>query len=205
MTDKREIAVAPRGISRERNDPGGDDAVGATLPVGFRATSDDEGFKLVIKERPKWAAFLSIFALLWNGFMVVWFTIAISSGQWAMALFGLIHGAVGLIVGYLALRGLLNRVELTVCRGALTTQHRPLPWFHPGPIEGDDIDQLFVEEDRSLRVNNRPVVRYALRVLKKSGGTRQLLIVNELQQARYLEREVERAFGVEDRDMPNEA
>lgn len=205
MIDKGQITRAPVGISRERNGPGTDDAVGAVLPVGFRATSDDDGFKLVIKARPKWAWFLSFFALFWNGFMVVWFTIAINAGEWMMGAFGLIHGTVGLIVGYIALRGLFNRIELTISRGMLTTRHAPLPWFHPGPITGTDIDQLFVEEDRSLRVNDRPVVRYALRLRKKQGATRQLVIVEELEQARYLEREIERAFGVEDRDMPGEA
>lgn len=197
-------SVPPRGITREMDTPSDVDAVGVSLPVGFRATSNDDGFTLVVKQRPTWAYFLTVFALGWNGFMALWFTIAIASGAWMMALFGTLHAVVGFVVGYLALRGLLNRIELRVTRGALVIEHKPLPWPSPPPLARADIEQLYVRLDHSLRVNNRPVDRYELRLRETSGKERKLLIVDAPEQAQYLEREIERAFAIEDRRVASE-
>jgi hypothetical protein len=196
---------APAGVTREQAGASTDDAVGVSLPVGFRATSDDEGFKLVVKKRSKTALFFVPFALFWNGFMVVWFTIAFAGGLWGMAAAGTLHALIGGVMAYVASRGVLNRIELTITRGVLSVDHKPLPWFRPPPIERRDIEQLFVEEDRSLRVNNRPVVRFALKLREKGGKVRQLFILDEIEQARFLEGEVERAFGIEDEPVPGEA
>lgn len=194
----------PGGITRAANSGVLDDAVGATLPVGFRATSDDEGFLLVVKPRPKWAWILAMFALAWNGFLACWFTIAIVTGQWSMAAFGTIHAVVGVGVGYAALRGILNRVEVSVSRGVLSVRHRPLPWVAPRPLARDDIDQLFVREDKSLKVNGRPVTRFALMLRDRQKREHQLCIVEDPDQAGYLEREIEAAFRIEDRAITRE-
>lgn len=197
-------STLPPGVTRETDGPSTLDAVGNSLPVGFRATSSDEGFALVVKKRGAWVPVLTVFALGWNGFMVLWFTMSIATGAWMMAAFGTVHALVGVLVGYIALRGLLNRIELRVSRGVLTVAHKPLPWFSPPPLRRDEIDQLFVQEDHSLRVNGRTVVRFQLRLREKGGRERQLLIVEEARQAQYLEREIERAFEIEDRAQPHE-
>jgi hypothetical protein len=194
----------PEGIVREDANAATDDSVGALLPVGFRATSDEEGFELVVNARPRWAGFLFFFAILWNGFMVMWFGIAFTQGQWGMAVAGTLHGAVGFLVGYLALRGMLNRVELSVRRGVLDVRHRPLPWPAPPPAAREEIDQLYVEEDTSLEVNGQPVLRFRLKLRLKSGKEHKLLILDKLEQAQFLEREVERAFAIEDRALIEE-
>lgn len=195
---------APLGVTRERNQLPTDEAVGVSLPVGFRATSTDEGFTLVVKQRPLVGKFLLVFALFWNGFMAVWFTIAISTGMWPMAVFGTIHAVVGVVVGYIALRLVLNRVELRVSRGTLSIEHKPLPWPAPPPLPRADIEQLYVRLDENLRVNGRPVERYELRVREHSGRERRLVMLDALEQARYLEREIERAFQVCDEPIATE-
>lgn len=189
----------PGGVTRAANPRVLDDAVGATLPVGFRATSDDDGFLLVVRSRPKWVWFLAVFALVWNGFLAFWFTIAIGTGQWSMAAVGSIHALVGVAVGYAALRGTLNRVEVSVSRGVLSVRHRPLPWLAPKPLARADIDQLFVREDKSLKVNGRTVTRFALMLRDGKKREHQLCIVEDPDQAWYLEREIEAAFHIEDR------
>ncbi len=194
----------PDGVTREAKPLPTDDAVSVALPVGFRATSHDAGFTLVVKSRPVWAWFVGLFALLWNGFLVVWFSIAIGTGAWGMAAAGSLHAAVGVVMGYLALRGLLNRIEVSVSRGVLTVRHRPLPWRRPPALARAEIEQLFVTPDRSLKSNGRVVERYALKVSTVRGKEHRLFIVDNPEQAQYFEREIERAFQIEDRALPDE-
>lgn len=198
MTTTNEL---PPGIERKANDLPTDNAVGVHLPVGFRATSTSDGFTLVMKSRGVWLAFMVLFSLFWNGFMLLWFVIAIAAGAWQMAAFGSIHGLVGLVLGYITVRGLINRVELEVKGGVLTVTHKPLPWRAPPPVAREDIDQLFIVPDRNLRMNGRPIERYQLRLREKSGKEWKLLVTEQWEQARSLEQEIERAFNIVDRPI----
>lgn len=204
MSETETDEPLPHGIRRDRNALPTDDAVGVNLPVGFRATSTDEGFTLMVKSRGPGALFLGLFALFWNGFMVVWFTLAITQGQWEMAAFGSIHGVVGIVIGYAAMRALFNRIQIEIRRGVLTVAHKPFPWPTPPPLTRADIEQLFVLADHSLRVNGRPVERYELRVRERRGRERKLALVDSLEQAHFLEAEIERAFGVVDEPVRGE-
>ena len=51
--------------------------------------------------------FLAFFCLFWDAVSwCVWFTIAFTQRQWAMAAFGTIHGAIGLGILYAVVAGL---------------------------------------------------------------------------------------------------
>ena len=52
---------------------------------------------------------LTFFTVFWDGFMIVWFGIALSQGIWIMAAFGTLHGAVGIGLLYYVLAGYLNK------------------------------------------------------------------------------------------------
>lgn len=83
-------------------------------------------------------------------------------------------------------------------------QHRPLLWLRPPAIARDDVEQLWVEEDRSLTVNDQTVLRCALKVRTRSGKRHTLAILAAIEQAHCVEREIERAFGVADVAMLHE-
>lgn len=87
--------------------------IAVPMPKGF--TVDDLGGQLKITRRwfgPKIIA-LAFFALFWDGFMVVWYGIALWNQIWFMALFGLLHLAVGLGITYYVLAGFVNRTFIT--------------------------------------------------------------------------------------------
>ena len=52
--------------------------------------------------------FLIFFCIIWDGFMVVWHTMSLTSGAWYMSLFGLLHTAVGIGLTYYTIAGFFN-------------------------------------------------------------------------------------------------
>jgi hypothetical protein len=60
--------------------------------------------------------FFVFFALFWNGFMVVWMSIALNQGQWIMAAFGSIHALVGLGLIYFCVANFLNKTRMERAR-----------------------------------------------------------------------------------------
>jgi hypothetical protein len=58
--------------------------------------------------------YLTFFCIFWDGFMIVWFSIAFANEQYGMALFGSIHGLVGIGLTYSTIAGYVNKTYITV-------------------------------------------------------------------------------------------
>ena len=153
---------------------------------------------------------LGFFALFWNGFLLVWYAIALSSfaagdSEAAMGLcFPVIHVAVGIGVGYGALAGFVNRTLVEVRTGHISVTHGPLWW--PGAVELDanDVEQLYVET-RVIRGKNSSRTVYDLKARLRDGSSTDLCKgVSELSSARYLEHRVEGWLGIEDQPVAGE-
>lgn len=178
-----------------------------------RAVPVDEGLsvsrspgRVEVSYRAGWAKtiFLLVFAVFWNGFMVVWFGISLSQGLWEMALFGTLHGLIGLVVAYSALVGLLNTTTVSVRDGRLRVWSAPLPTPGRQDLAADEIGQLFV---RSRVVRSKNSVRTVYDLIAETTHGTEVRVVKGLaapERARVLEAEVERALGVEDRAVPGE-
>lgn len=180
-------------------------AVGADLPVGFHALQQETRFEITSRIRPRALPFFLLFTIFWDGFMVMWFSIAIAGGLWEMAAFGSIHGLVGVGLTYSLMRQILNRTHFVVEGERLSVRHRPFPW--PGSFEfkGDRLEQLFVTKGEAYRVNGRPIMDY--RVMAKVRGIKEKILVKGLrtyEQARFIEQEIERVLEIEDRPMAGE-
>lgn len=98
---------------------------------------------------------------------------------------------------YAGLRGLVNRIEVTVVDGALRARHRPLPWLVPPTLCTDDIAQLFVADLAPHTTHPS----YGLRVRTHQGREHLLFAVPDLAVATYFETQIERALGIEDRPV----
>lgn len=55
-----------------------------------------------------------------------------------------------------------------------------------------------------MKVNERPVERYAVKARTRNGTVHTLLLADERRHASYLEREIERAFAIQDRPIAGE-
>ncbi|MEM6368150.1 MAG: hypothetical protein AAF851_07575 [Myxococcota bacterium] len=148
---------------------------------------------------------LLFFCAFWNGFLVLWYSIAFSQEDppLLMLLIPVIHIAVGLGVGWYTLCGFLNRTTITAGWGKLKIRHGPLPW--PGNVEldGRSVDQLWVTEQlRRSRTTHRRFFRLHLRTGR--GEERRLLDFENERQALYVEQQIERALGIKDRRVAGE-
>ncbi len=179
-------AVAPDAVDRELSvarceacgavfgvtADGGAEASPARPQVGMPKGMEvlDIGQALQITWRWFGAKYLGLlfFCIFWNGFMIAWHTIAISQGAWFMSLFGLIHTAVGVVLGYVTLAGLLNRTTLRAGGGVLEIHHAPLPWPNNHlTLTAEDLRQLYVKEKVSRGNNNSVSRSYSLSALHR--------------------------------------
>jgi len=90
-----------------------------------------DGAAVAFVVRPqRWAALpLVFFTVVWNVFLVGWFRLAFDApGPLGLALWApLVHLAIGAVVAYEALQGLVGRVVLTLDRAHLGARREPLP------------------------------------------------------------------------------
>ncbi len=147
---------------------------------------------------------LTIFALFWNGFMVMWYGIAIYNRIWVMALFGLLHAGIGVGLIYYVLAGYLNTTVIKANMGDLEIKHGPLP--SPGNTRPDRglIGQLYCKA-KIHRGRNSTGCSYELHATTKDGKHKKLLTgLTESEQALYLEQEIERFLDIKDRPVRGE-
>ena len=99
------------------------------MPKGISMKKD---FAKLIIER-KWFSpviiFLTFFCMFWDSFMIVWYTIAISKGQWVMAIAGTLHALAGICLTYFVIAGYINKTYITVTNKIFEINHKPLPFF----------------------------------------------------------------------------
>ncbi|MEO0586200.1 MAG: hypothetical protein AAF078_01045 [Planctomycetota bacterium] len=180
-------------------------------PSGFAIEEDAYRFRIT----QRWLSWkvipLAIFAGFWNGFLVVWYFIAVrqilegDSMAWVMAVFPVIHLLVGVALGYGVLTMFVNTTTIDVNDRDLTVRHGPLPVPGNKTLPSLDVKQLYCKE-RISRTKNGTSVTYALHV-KLKGGKDEKLLTNLTQQshALYVEQQVERVLGLQDEAVAGEA
>jgi hypothetical protein len=177
----------------------------APMPENIQRQVDHLGLTLV---RRWWGVnyiVLAAFAVLWNGFMAVWFTIAVTEMEWIMIVGGSIHLAVGLGLIYAAIAGFFNKTYINVNRQHLTIGHAPIPWTGNKMIESGRIRQLYCVEKQHRRRNGDRWYSYDLRAVMDDGVyTTVLKGMQGLETARYLEQEIESHLGLKHIDVEGE-
>jgi hypothetical protein len=108
----------------------------------------------------------------------------------------------------MTLCGFVNRWEVRVTSDRLSVVHRPLPWPGSAELASPDIEQLYCAHKVTQTKRSGGAVTYhsyEIRAITKDG--RQLKLIGKLQeasQARFVEQQVERFLGIEDRHVPGE-
>jgi hypothetical protein len=151
--------------------------------------------------------FLVVFALIWNGFLVTWYTIAIRSyfdpahgqhGSVGMLLFPVLHLLAGIGAAYVCLVTFCNRTEVCLRGGELTVTLGPLPTWGNRRVRAADIAQLFCSE-RCHRGKHSYSYSYSLNALLTSGERIDLVSNMTLAtDALYLERAFEERLRIAD-------
>ncbi|NOY24771.1 MAG: hypothetical protein GXP62_02770 [Oligoflexia bacterium] len=175
-------------------------------PPGIEVQKGTEGLEI----RRRWyhpsALALLLFSIFWDGFLVVWYAVAISGslpgGPTAiMLLFPLIHVAAGVGITWTAVANLLNTTTITANDRQITVTHGPIPWSSPDPLPTARIDQLYLVSKRG----NKRGVSYQVHARMQDGSSIKLLGgIRDDVQARYIEKRIEAYLGIEDRAIRGE-
>ncbi|MCO6454320.1 MAG: hypothetical protein J5I93_03305 [Pirellulaceae bacterium] len=175
------------------------------MPRGIQM--QDLGSALEISRR--WftpvAFFMLFFCIFWNGFMVVWHTIALSQGIWFMSAFGLLHTAVGLGVLYWTLSLFLNTTYIRVGNGMIEVKTTPLPtWGGNKWLSADDLTQFYCHEQVSHNKNGTTRTYDILAVRRDNVREKLLTGLSDAEQALFIEQELERFLGIKDQRVEGE-
>lgn len=149
--------------------------------------------------------FQLVFCLFWNGFMVMWFSINLASGNYPFVAFGLIHASVGLWLLYSGVAGLLNRTTITATDGSLTVAHGPVPWRGGRTLGRDELSQLYCVQHVTHGKNGTHVTWSVDAVDRNERSVSLLTGIVDRQQALFFEKRVERYLGIVDRPIAGEA
>ncbi len=158
-----------------------------------------------LKSHPAGAlGFLTFFAALWNGILLVIAFGMISAGNFGALSFLAIHGAVGLGLAYYLSRIYLNYTDIIVTDDEIEIQEQPIPnpFTPPKSIDRDQIDQLYVTKYVSSTTNGIPSYAYALYAILKNGKKLQLIKGMNKETQLYLEQKIERFLDIKDRLVP---
>jgi hypothetical protein len=201
-------------MTRQTVDDGGAPAVHprprapVPLPEEFDLRDSPRGLSVSWRWFSRTYLLMLGFCAFWDGFMVLWYALAIANRLVLMGLFGLLHAGVGVWLTYWTLAGLLNRTRVEVRGGVLSIRHFPIPWRGNRDLRARDIDQLFCAEETSHGRDGTDgaKVTYQLKAILKSDGHTMTLLsgLNDPQQALFLEQRLEEKLGIEDRPVGGE-
>jgi hypothetical protein len=174
------------------------------LPTGFTTAHTRHAFVITRRWYKPYVFLLLFFALFWNGFMVVWMTMAFSREAWAMVAFGLLHAAVGFGLIYYVIATFLNRTDISTDPNHLTVRHFPVPWFGNKKLDVLSIKQLYTKQ-HVRRSNNREIVTFRLFAVTEDNREHELLTgLSDPGQAEFVESEIEAILQIDDRPVAGE-
>jgi hypothetical protein len=168
------------------------------LPDDLQFTRHGSGIEFSWRWFEWQVLFMTAFVVVWNGFLINWYSMWDPSEGLMMALFPLLHVGVGIVLTYWTLAGWLNRTRVLVGQGRMRVHSGPLPWLGNQELDSTALQQLYIQE----KVNhgrNGPTIKYELHALTRDG--KNLLLVRTLktrEQAIYLEQEIEKHLSIRD-------
>ncbi|MCH6256196.1 hypothetical protein MLD52_06525 [Puniceicoccaceae bacterium K14] len=160
----------------------------------------EEHGKLVI--RRKWFGpqfiFLTVFCVLWDGFLVFWYSVALSTpdAPLMMKLFPIGHIAVGLGLTYYVIAGYLNKTDISLDPSFLEVKHYPVKWFGNKRIDIGDIKQVYTEEIVT-RTKNGTRISYVVKVIQSNDKAQKLVSgLSSKDQGIFIESKIENILGI---------
>lgn len=174
------------------------------LPPRFTLRHHDGTLTITRRWFSPVAFFLLFFAVFWNGFLIVWHTIALSGGMWFMSAFGLIHTAVGLWLIYWVAAMFMNSTVIHASRDWLQVRCGPLPWPGKQDLPRPQIHQLYCTEKVSHGKNGSSA---QYRVEAVLDGNRRATLAKGFanpEQALFVEQQLEKFLGIADLPVAGE-
>lgn len=176
------------------------------MPRGIRVEPTAGGFRILRRWFSPIFVVLAFFAAIWLGMLAFGYGMMVSSGApLFVMLFPLLHVGVGVGLGYWALCGFLNTTTVEAEGGRLTVRHRPLPWPGNATWAAAELSQVYVKEKVHRHKDGGETSTYdVLAVTREGRGTKLLSGLPDADSALFVEQEIERRLGIEDRPVAGE-
>ena len=173
------------------------------MPKGFSVEKRNHELKIT-RDWFNWGVIaITFFCVVWDGFLVFWYGIAISHHVWIMAAFGSLHAAAGLAITYSALTGWLNETVIKVNTSRLEVTSGPLPVPGNKQLQASYIKQLYSRQKISR--NKQTTFSYEVHAITVDQKDETVLAgLTDSAQALYIEQEIERALGIKDQPVRGE-
>lgn len=176
------------------------------IPSNISETQDVQGKTLIREWKKGFMTLLplTLFTLIWNGLLVVWYLIVLKADKISlmMVLVPLLHVSIGIGLIYYLLCSYLNKTYFTVSHFDLTIRHRPMPFLGNKRIPVAQITQIFCMEKKMCNRNQREHISYVLCYLDPQGVKQSLFWgIEEGTEALYLERRLEALLGIKDKPV----
>lgn len=189
-------------------------AGGSTLVYRHDATARRGDF--IVERRwfePLKHIFLLFFCVVWDGFLVSWYTGLTTAGAQSKAgggpglifyLFPLLHVSVGVGLTYSVVAGFFNTTQIGIRGDDFFVHHGPIPWRGNRTLPARSVTQLFCQE-KITKGENGVSRTYSLTALV-DGGERLPLVsgLTEIEQALFLEQALEERLGIVDVEVAGE-
>ena len=177
------------------------------LPPGIEAFSLLSELNIEISWKKSRSSFLTFFTVFWNAMVIPFVLFALFSGEYLILLGISIHLLVGISMLYYTLGAFLNKTFVIVDHYNVHVETKPLrmPFYPDRHLPVGEIKQLHVEKYVASRTNGRP--DYAYTVIAQMTNQERLKLVKGLKnvnQARYIEQEVERFLKIPDEPVEGE-
>lgn len=178
------------------------DFVEIGLPDTMKITHQYGSMTIIRKWFGREAVFITIFTVIWNGFILKDYSNLESYGnlhwiEW-------IHALSGVCVSYYAITLWFNKTVIYVTRQYIQVSHKPLPWLGNKKIDANDIKQLYGKEKISTNNNMLPV-SYEVHMIMNSGNDTKLLSgLKTSEQALYVEQEIEKYLSIKNKPVRGE-
>lgn len=177
------------------------------VPLPPRFTLDEElrGVRITRRWFSAKFVFFAFFCVVWNGFLIGWYSMAAAGGMpLVAALVPILHVGVGAWLSYFTLAGFLNTTTIQVRPNEISVHHGPLPWPNNTSLDPTSIDQLYCKE-RIHNGKNGTTTSYEVWVAMTNGTSKKILSgLDDAEQALFVEQRIERALDLVDRPMSQE-
>lgn len=147
---------------------------------------------------------MTVFAIVWDGFMINWYGMALGSGNLITILFPIGHVLVGAGITYYVIAGWFNKTYILASLLEVGVRHSPVPWRGNIKIPSGDLRQLYVKNTTSWYNNNRSEI-FEVRVISKSGENLKLVGgLKSQEQGIFIEQKIENYLNIKPEAVPGE-
>lgn len=177
-----------------------------SIPRPSHLSLKDDGSTLRIRFRWIWRKFTvpAAMCLAWNAFVAAWYWGALRAEEagwmWFAIVWGTPFAAVGLLLVYGTLAGLLNRTVIKATSEFITVWNGPLPWWGNRRLAVGDVERLYWHRAASEEWKESSF--WSVSAQTKGVGNLELVSdIDDLVQAQFVTQELERWLKIDGRTV----